>query len=90
MTYVIGLLSPFSPRITLAWPAVYAQSLQLGMKPDFLDPQTEVRTVGKREMENQATVTLNRSWVTALNLCAQKLFNVSATFLPGTESGGSS
>ena len=54
LTYITDppWLNHCSPRITLAWLAVSAQSLQLEMEPAFLDPQTEMRAVGKMEMEN--------------------------------------
>lgn len=45
---------------------------------------------GNGKLGKQAILTLNGTWVTCLNLCAQKTFNFSAAFFPGTESGGSS
>ena len=70
----------------MASPEVSALSLELGMEPDSLDPQTKMRTVGRETWEpgKQATLTLNGSWVTPLQ---RKYSHFSVTLFLGTELG---
>lgn len=69
----------------MASPEVCAQSLELGMELDSLDPQTKMRTVGRETWERRKQATLAK-WKVGHSF-AQKILHFSVTLFLGTELG---
>lgn len=69
----------------MALPEVCAQSLELRMELDSLDPQAKMRTVGRETWEPRKRATLTK-WKVGHSF-AQKILYFSVTVFLGTELG---